>query len=256
MEDEARPLPKGWVRTFDPESGHQFFVNITKDPPRSIWVHPYDDDEYLGTLSSEQRERIEEESMRHGQPSHADIMAEHTDEEASGASDGELPPRPDGKGKGKDGRTFGRKVKDKLTGSTHEQRETERKRRAEEEQRMYERHMKYRQAMAKAMQTGERQLLGKDHNGKDVYVEPPRQQVGYGYSGGGLLGSGYSGGGYGYNPYGPSMYSTPQTMYARPSMPYGRPVGRGYGGGYGLPLAVGGGLLGGMLLGDAMMGGF
>lgn len=59
MEDEARALPKGWVRSYDPETSHQFFVDTTADPPRSIWTHPYDDEEYLRTLSTEERERNE-----------------------------------------------------------------------------------------------------------------------------------------------------------------------------------------------------
>lgn len=187
--------------------------------------------------------------MRHTQPSKADITAEHTDEEdlddhhqAGGVAPGELPPRPDGKGKGK--ATFGRKLKDKLTGMTHEEREQERKRRAAEEQRMYEQHQRLRQAMSKAAQTGQPQLLGKDKDGKDVYVEPPQ------YNGGGY--QSFPGNAYGYSPYGSGMYSTPNARYLRPPGPYQRPYGSGYGGGYGMPLAVGGGLLGGMLLGDML----
>lgn len=193
MEDERRPLPKGWVRTLDPETHHQFFVDTTKDPPRSVWHHPYDDEEYLSTLSGAERERIEQESMGRGRPpSKQDIIAHHTDEEdddhpaassSSAAKKGqELPPRPEQKG-------FGRKMKDKITGTTHEQRVAERKKREEEEQRAYAQQMKIRQAMVKAEQTGQPQLVGKDHAGKDVYVEPPSYQ-----------GGGY-GGGYGYNPY-------------------------------------------------------
>ena len=53
MEDEQRPLPPGWVRTFDPESHHQFFVDTKADPPRSIWTHPYDDEQFLSTLEDE-----------------------------------------------------------------------------------------------------------------------------------------------------------------------------------------------------------
>lgn len=247
MEDELRPLPKGWVRTFDPETLHQFFVDTTKDPPRSIWTHPYDDNEYLSTLTSEERERIEEQSLRHGQPSKADIMAEHTDEEHDdipspsthvGANDPPLPPRDD-KGKGK--APLGRRLKDKLTGTTHEQREKERAKRAEEERQYYEQHMKFRAAMTKAAQTGQPQFVGKDNNGKDIYVEPPAYNSGYGYPGG-----------YGYSPYNTGMYSTPNANYIRPQGPYQRPYGRGFGGGYGLPLAVGGGLLGGLLLTDMM----
>lgn len=240
MEDELRALPKNWVRTFDPENGHQFFVDTAANPPRSIWHHPYDDDEYLRTLSSEERERIEEESMRHPPgriPSKTDIMDEHTEEEDN--SGPQLPPRP-GQGNKEGKKSLGRKMKDKITGSTHEEREAQRARRAEEERRLYAQHLQIRQAMAKAMQTGEPQLVGKDRQGKDVYVEPPQ------YRGGAY------GGGYGYNPYGMGgMYARPG-MYRSPMMPYGRPYGGGFGGGYGMPLALGGGLLGGMMLGGAL----
>lgn len=193
MEDEGRPLPKGWVRSLDPEHHHQFFVDTTKDPPRSIWHHPYDDEEYLSTLPGEERERIEQESMGRGHPpSKHDIIAHDTDEEddghvagsSSGAHGQELPPRPEGK------KSFGRKLKDKVTGMTHEERVTERKKREENERRLYEQHQKIRQAMAKAAQTGEPQLIGKDKDGKDLFIEPPAYQ-----------GGGYGGGGYGYSPY-------------------------------------------------------
>ena len=254
MEDEGRPLPEGWVRTFDPVEQHQFFVDITKDPPRSIWVHPYDDDEYLRSLPSEERERIEQESLNKGNhTSKADIAAAHTDDEdddhphasasSSSAIPHDLPPR-DGKGKGReDNRSFGRKFKDKVTGMTHEQREEERRSRAQREQEMYERHMRIRQAMARAQQTGQPQFVGKDSDGKDVYIEPPMYQAPYG---------GYPGRGYGVDPYRGGIYTTPDARYIRPPNPYMRQRGYGYGGGYGLPLMLGGGLLGGLLIGDAL----
>lgn len=250
MEDENRPLPEGWVRTYDPEHEHQFFVDTTKDPPRSVWVHPYDDDEYLSSLTSEERERIQEESMHRGHPpSKADIMAAHSDEEdhyepaSASSAPGELPPRPEGKGKGRDDRSFGRKWKDKITGTTHEEREQERRQRAERERQMYERHQRVRRAMGEAARTGQPQYIGKDGDGKDIYVEPPAPPPGYGY-----------GNGYGYNPYRSGIYTTPNARYIRPQNPYQRPAGYGYGGGYGLPLALGGGLLGGLLIGDAIGG--
>ncbi|KAF2805380.1 uncharacterized protein BDZ99DRAFT_490892 [Mytilinidion resinicola] len=248
MEDEARPLPKGWLRTFDPENEHQFFVDTNQDPPRSIWTHPYDDEEYLRSLPSAERERIEAESEGRHRASVPDLMAEHTDEEGghsprtSSSTHAELPPRPtDDKKTGKD-RSLGRKLKDKLTSSTHEEREQARARRAEQERQLYARHMKYRAAMLKAVQTGQPQLLGQDREGKDVYIEPPA------YRGGSGL---YGGRGYGYNPYGSGMYAPPG-RYMRPVAPYGRPYGAGYGGGYGMPLALGGGLMGGMALGGLM----
>ena len=236
MEDENRPLPKGWIRSFDSDSHHQFFVDTSKDPPRSIWVHPYDDEQYLSTLTSEDRERIEQESMNRGKhPSKADIMASHTDDEEDDytsptspngkASYGELPPRPEGKGKGKAG--FGRKFKDKVTGTTHEQREAERKQRAEEEKRIYDQHLKIRKAMGEAQRTGEPVYIGKDKDGKDLYMEPP----GYRQA------SPYSNNGVGYDPYSNGVYTTPNARYIRPpQQQYGRPAGYGYGGGYGLPI--------------------
>lgn len=267
MEDESRPLPKGWVRTYDPQNHHQFFVDTAKDPPRSIWHHPYDDEEYLSTLTSEERERIEQESMHRGSnPSKDDIMAAHSEDDeehehatssTAGGIPAELPPRPDGKGKGKatgEQRSFGRKFKDKVTGTTHAEREAERARRAEQERKLEEQHRRFRAAMAEAARTNKPVKVGVDKNGKDVWVEPPPPDP---YLNGGGYGGGYGGygpysGGYGYSPYSSGLYSAPVGRYASPAGPYGRPYGGGYGGGYGLPLALGGGLLGGLLLGDIL----
>jgi hypothetical protein len=88
------------------------------------------------------------------------------------------------------------------------------------------------------METGQPQLLGKDRQGRDLYIEPPR-------------GPYAPQGAYGYNPCGGrGMYQTPNVRIVRPAGPYGRPYGYGYGGGAGLPIAAG--FLGGALLGGAM----
>ncbi|KAG8906614.1 hypothetical protein FRB99_006484 [Tulasnella sp. 403] len=47
MEDEERPLPAGWIRQFDSASAHHFYVDTQSNPPRSIWVHPLDDEQYI-----------------------------------------------------------------------------------------------------------------------------------------------------------------------------------------------------------------
>ena len=60
-----------------------------------------------------------------------------------------------------------------VTGKTHEERVEERRLRAIEEQRQYEAHQAFRRAMAKAIETGEPQLVGKDRDGKNIYIEPP-----------------------------------------------------------------------------------
>lgn len=239
MEDEGRPLPSGWIRQYDHTQHHQFFVNTNKDPPTSIWHHPYDDEDYLNTLDPAERKRVQ---GLHKTPTDADIVAMSSDED-----DDHHPKPPRGAPPGhaasstsqKPSRGFGRKLKDKLTNSTHEQREEQRRQRAIEEQRAYERHQHIRQAMSRAIETGQPQLIGKDRDGKDLYIEPPQ---------------GFPGQRYGYNPYMNGPYAAPNARYVRPNYGYNRPYGGGYGGGYGLPLA--GGMLGGLLLGDMMFGGF
>lgn len=253
MEDEGRnPLPPGWLRQYDHESHHQFFVDTNVSPPRSIWHHPYDDSQYMNSLDPAERQRIHDLQKV---PSQADIEAESSDDDTNdhhgkpnaqsqtpqAGSSAELPPR-DSQPVG--GVTkFGRRMKDKVTHTTHQEREVKRQRRAEEEQRMYQRHMELRQAMSRAMQTGQPQFIGKGKDGRDLFIEPPQ---GMGYGQGGYGGRGAMG--MGFNPYQQGVYSTPNAMYIRPQYPYSRPYGGGYGGGFGLPLA--GGLMGGLLLGS------
>jgi hypothetical protein len=232
MEDEMRELPPGWVRSFDPESQHQFFVNIKADPPRSIWVHPYDDEEFLSTLSPEERKK---HSRMKRTVTLEDMVAEDSDDEGTHherSSRGKST-EPELTGIHK----FSRKLKDKVTGTTHVEREQQRVRRAEQERQAYLVHLRTRQALMKAIQTGEPQFLYKNQQGQDVYVTPPN--------------SGFAPrGGHGYNPYAQGPYGNPGMRYMRPAGPYRRPYGYGYGGGAGLPIAAG--LLGGTILGGAL----
>lgn len=48
---DERPLPRGWVTRTHKQSGRQYYVDTTVDPPRSIWHHPLDDEEYLDSLA-------------------------------------------------------------------------------------------------------------------------------------------------------------------------------------------------------------
>ena len=118
-----------------------------------------------------------------------DLTAEDSDAED------QLPPRPTSKGKGAAApgeptgiHKFSRKLKDKITGQTHTEREQARARRAEQERQAYLQHLRTRQALIRAMETGQPQLLGKDRQGRDVYIEPPH-------------GPYAPRGAYGYNPY-------------------------------------------------------
>lgn len=229
MEDESRPLPSNWARQYDPQTHHQFFVDTSSSPPRSIWHHPYDDEGYLSSLSAGERARINK--PHHSMPNRADMEAESSTDEVTGVH------------------KLGRKIKDKLTSSTHEQREVERRKREEEEARLYRQHQHIRQQMSKAAETGEPQLLGNDRDGKEVWIEPPTAGYGRGGYGGGF-GGGLGGTGYAMDPYASNVYGRPNARYLRPQQPYARPYGGGYGGGYGLPIGMG--LGGGMLLGGLM----
>ncbi|KAK5089800.1 hypothetical protein LTR70_006175 [Exophiala xenobiotica] len=245
MEDEHRPLPEGWVRQWDDKEQHQFFVDTKATPPRSTWEHPYDDESYMSTLSSEQRERIQEEERQRQIDDHSDDESRRPSSSgrspgratAGSSYDQELPPRPS-KSEDNSKLGFGEKMKQKLTGQTKEEREEAKRQRDEEERQYYEAHVRFRQCLQRAQATGEPQFFAKGRDGKDIYIEPP--SMGYG----GMAGSRY-GGGYGYNPYTSGPYSTPNARFIRPGYQYQRPYGTRYGGGMG-------GMLGGMMLGGLM----
>lgn len=252
MEDEHRPLPEGWVRQWDDKEQHQYFVDTKANPPRSIWQHPYDDESYMKTLSSEQRERIQEEERLRMHDDHSDDESGRATSPrpsagaAGGSSHGqELPPRPSkSEDHGKLG--FGEKMKQKLTGQTKEERDEARRERDEQERQYYEAHIKFRQCLQRAQATGQPQYFARDKDGKEIYIEPPSM----GYGGGMGMGGSRYGGGYGYNPYTSGPYSSPNARFIRPGYQYQRPYGGRYGGGMGMPLM--GGMLGGMMLGGLM----
>lgn len=269
MEDERRDLPAGWIRQYDDTSHHQFFVDTTKEPPRSIWHHPYDDEEYLKTLSPNERDRV---TRLHHSISLKDIAAESSDDEAgpssrpirggagaasSSAAGGSSSvastsgePAPTGLHR------YTRKLKDRVTNTTHEERNKEREQRAKEEYEAYQAHNAFRKAMSEAIRTGQPQFLGRHPNGHDIYIEPPN-------------GPAVPMGARGINPYSTGVYANPNAKFVRPNYAYNRyvassapstfrmpltfcarPYGYGYGGGYGFPVA--GGLLGGMMLGGLL----
>lgn len=234
MEDQSRPLPQGWIRQYNPEHQHQFFVDTHTE--RAIWCHPYDDDEYMASLTPQERARVR---GLHRVPTDADIIAESSDDDDH---DPRGPPRRQDSNPGGMKR-FGRKIKDKVTSTTHQQREAERKKRAEDEQRAYQQHLAFRRALQRCYETGQPQLIGKDRQGQDVYIAPPQ----------GMQSSQLPSNVRVINPFNSGMYAPASTRYMQPGYPYGRPYGYGYGGGLGLPIL--GGLTGGLLLGG-LLGGF
>ncbi|KEF51503.1 uncharacterized protein A1O9_12420 [Exophiala aquamarina CBS 119918] len=239
MEDLQRPLPQGWLRQYDAKENHQFFVNTKEDPPKSYWEHPLDIPEIVSSLSTEERERLqdEENQLRSKHP----VSADHSEDESHHIGGPSLPPRPAGSHPPGPKKSFGEKFKDKVTGMTHEERVKERQIRAREEQEYYEAHVRLRQAMQRAQMTGQPQFFAKDRDGREIYIEPP---------GGPGMGYGGYNRGYGVNPYSGGPYANPNARFIRPGYPYNRPYGSYGGGGYGLPIA--GGLVGGLLLGGLL----
>lgn len=272
MEDELRPLPSGWVREFDPETQHQFFVDTMASPPRSIWHHPYDDDIYLDSLPAAERERIR--GPRQRRPSKADIEAEDTADESSASDSGSVRQhhrhtQDNSSSSSSSATRLGRKLKDRLTGTTHEQRAAERARRASAELELYRQHRQLRRAMHEAMRSGRPQLLGRDADRVHVFLEPPGHtfpgvagvrrvspyvsEVVYDESDGrrpgppgrylrpegDMYGMGY--GGYGCGKFAGGRWDRPDDEYQRVE-------GRGFGGGMGIPLMAP--MLGGVMLGS------
>lgn len=267
MEDEHRPLPEGWVRQWDDKEQHQFFVDTKANPPRSIWVHPHDDETYLNTLTSEERELLQEQEREWAYDNTDDESSRKTSSAKLGDSSSakpisaqntgssfpaELPPRKSTSGKV----GFGEKLKEKVTGQTKEERAKQKALRDQQEKEYYEAHVKFRQAMQQAQMTGQPVWFARDPQGHDVYVEPPNM----------MYGQNYGNNAYGYNPYQSGPYASPNARFIRPANPYaGRPYGGAYGGGYGgyggygrpgygggMGMPIAGGLLGGMLLGGLL----
>ncbi|KAG0663672.1 hypothetical protein C6P46_002241 [Rhodotorula mucilaginosa] len=227
MLDESRPLPDGWRREFDANSGHYFYVDTKANPPRSIWSHPLDDvsPEYL-RAHPEVAEKLapaappsdkasESKESHHHSRLHKTPSSSHASTSASASTSTQQ----------EDNRTLGRKMKDKLTGTTHEQRVEQRRKQAEQEKKEYEAYLRRRAQIRQAQAEGRYRPMYGAPMGPYVRTVP----MGYGGYGGGMYGGG---------------------MYGRPY--YGSGIGMGTRSGMGTGMALGGGLLGGLLLGDLM----
>lgn len=240
MEDQNRPLPRGWIRQWDPTSHHNFYVDTNTTPSRSIWSHPLDDEQYRTEHPEEAKELSARQYDEHHAPYHPDETSSeeggeengHARYSASSSSSSSKPP-PTGLKK------MGQSMKNKMTNSTHAERVAKREKQREMERKAYEQHQAMRAAMVRASQTGEPQLIGKDRQGREIFAQPPPPNAPY------------AGAAIGYGPYQTApAYPYGGGAYPAPYGPYNRGMGMGYGGGMGLPIM--GGLAGGMLLGGLL----
>ncbi|KAI9460992.1 hypothetical protein BJY52DRAFT_1203671 [Lactarius psammicola] len=194
MSAEQPPLPYGWVQEFDPNTNHPFWVDTKADPPRAIWTHPYEDEQYLrehpevrekvGSLAQQQdsKDSSTKPARRHSFNGH------------------------DSASKGKEKRGFFGKLKDKAIG-TKEEREAYKKEQARLEGERRRQHAeliraqraRYAQEQARFAQQQAMCNQGRYPAGpyQQRYGPPP----GNPYTG---YGPGYGGGyGYGYGNYPP-----------------------------------------------------
>ncbi|KAF4573055.1 hypothetical protein EYR36_007565 [Pleurotus pulmonarius] len=208
-----QPLPEGWQKEYDPNTQRHFYmskVDTKATPPRSIWVHPYEDEQYLNE-HPEKRDTLkppppyEEDSRRHSWNGNSS-----TSQAAASSS----------KAKDHERGTFG-KFKDKLIG-TKEEREAKRK---EEEKLAAERRKQRQQLMAERNRLEQEYLAERMRQQRAMYNSfPPR----------------------GYQP----MYAAPPGPFMQQPFGYSQRRRGFGGGGIGLPLIGGlaGGLLLGELL--------
>ncbi|EIW86848.1 hypothetical protein CONPUDRAFT_161483 [Coniophora puteana RWD-64-598 SS2] len=235
------PLPEGWVQEFDSNHDHPYWIDTKAKPPRAIWVHPYEDEQFLvehpeirNKLSKYGSSDLEapppyENARRHsfdgGSPS-----VSRSSTVLSGVKTPSAEDHPEGRKRG----MFSR-LKDKALG-TKEEREAHKRQQAEERARAEE---EYRQARVQNLRA-RAAAMQQIHQGRPI---------------GGSAYAGYPGmsGSLG----GPSRYGppggTPWANDGYPQSAYTRRAGFG-GGGMALPLL--GGLAGGLLLGDVLDGGF
>ncbi|KAI0080073.1 hypothetical protein K474DRAFT_1658335 [Panus rudis PR-1116 ss-1] len=238
-------LPSGWVRQYDEQAQHPFWVDTRANPPRPIWVHPYEDEQYLSEhpehRGKAKRAASEESDLP---PPYSPRRHSYSGPSSSGPSSistpsGDRPttsqpptPGPSSGAVNKQRGFFG-KLKDKAIGTKEEREEARRQealymqRLAQEERKLAEEQRKRRQERLASM--------GGARYSQSMYGPPPgRPFAPYGCGSGYGRMSGMSGmgriGGYG-GGYGRSGFG---------------------GGGVGLPLL--GGMAGGLLLADMLDG--
>jgi len=254
-------LPDGWVRQYDDQQKHPYWVDTKSKPPRAIWVHPYEDEQFLDA-HPEIRERLAKTRETTPPPSTDELPPPYTPRRHSysgpsksgsdmdpksksgkGSTSNAVAGSSSGAGSSRAGsskeaqmaeakrRGFFGKIKDKAIGTKEEREEARRqeaiiqRRRAEQRRRAYE-EMRRQEEEYRRQQAENARLYYQQQPqyGRSYYAPPTGDPYGYNNYGG-------------YESYG--RYQHPQQS-------------SGFGG-VGLPLL--GGLAGGLILGDLLGGG-
>lgn len=106
-------------------SGHQFFVDTKANPPRSIWTHPFDDEEYIRSIPDSQSHQPSSQQQygREATPS----LSQAEIHERRQAQDNRTKAADAAAAEKHENRSLGEKIKDKLTGSTKAERDAEKR---------------------------------------------------------------------------------------------------------------------------------
>jgi len=236
MQPERYPLPFGWVKEVDQSTGRPFYVDTKATPPRSIWTHPYEDDEYL-KAHPDVREKIKTDRFGGSDsdlppPSFEESQRRHSGEGRSSGHQSRPTSMPVA-GSSKPRGTIGA-LKDQIFG-TKEERKADKLRRKEQD---------------RLRREARQQQIQQENLARQQYYASQQSQCGYDRGFGGGYDRGFGGGydprfGGGYDRFGGGGYGG--GGFASNSRRRG-------GGGIGLPLL--GGLAGGLLLGELFDDGF
>ncbi|KAJ7042369.1 hypothetical protein C8F04DRAFT_1219080 [Mycena alexandri] len=187
-----RPLPYGWISQVDQNSGHKFYVDTKATPPRSIWVHPLEDEQYLRE-HPEAREKAglaaDEKQPQYSAPTTPAVGSPAASSSQRGSYAAPAGSKPEKRG------LFG-KLKDATVG-TKEEREQEKRHKAEQKRQMLElrerRHqeMLAQQAAMYQQQQQQQEMYARQNPQYQQQYAPqygyaPQQQQRSGFGGGGM----------------------------------------------------------------------
>ena len=130
-----RPLPYGWISQVDSGSGHRFYVDTKATPPRSIWVHPLEDEQYLREhpeAHEKQTPAADHKTSQYSAPPTPPVLTPSPSVGSSSDRAGYASPSGPKKKQG-----FLGKLKEKVVG-TEEEREQEKRHKAEQKRQMME----------------------------------------------------------------------------------------------------------------------
>ncbi|KAJ7169751.1 hypothetical protein C8R46DRAFT_1089886 [Mycena filopes] len=126
-----RPLPYGWISQVDNATQTRFYVDTKATPPRSIWVHPLEDEQYLREHpEAREKSRPAADEKHYSAPATPPVSSP-----AASSSNRSNYAAPSGSKQEKRG-LFG-KIRDATVG-TKEEREQEKRHKAEQKRQMLE----------------------------------------------------------------------------------------------------------------------